>query len=80
MDKLTHAANLASLASVAHSASYEFRKLDICDREGVDAALRDFAPDAVIHLAATTHVNRSIAGSKNFIDISILGTYTPPRG
>jgi dTDP-glucose 4,6-dehydratase len=76
LDKLTYAANLTSLASVAHSPRYEFRNLDICDRAGVDAALRAFAPDAVIHLAAETHVDRSISGSKNFIDTNILGTYT----
>ena len=76
IDKLTYAANLHSLDSIAGDARYAFRRADICDRAAMDAAFASFLPDAVIHLAAESHVDRSITGSSAFIDTNINGTYT----
>ena len=76
IDKLTYAANPASLEPIARRATYEFRKADICDRRSMDEAFEAFEPDAVAHLAAESHVDRSIAGSDAFIRTNIVGTYT----
>ena len=76
IDKLTYAANLASLDSVLASPNYTFQRADICDQRAVDAAFSAFRPDAVIYLAAESHVDRSITGSDAFIDTNIVGTYT----
>lgn len=76
VDKLTYAANLHSLDGTAQSANYAFERADICDRPAMDALLAKFAPDAIMHLAAESHVDRSITGSSAFIDTNINGTYT----
>ncbi len=76
IDKLTYAADLRSLSSVAENARYRFLKADICDRQAMDSAFDVFRPDAVIHLAAESHVDRSIAASDQFIQTNIIGTYT----
>lgn len=76
IDKLTYAANLHSLDPIAKHQRYTFRKADICDGEAMDAAFAGFEPDAVIHLAAESHVDRSITGSSAFIATNINGTYT----
>jgi len=76
VDKLTYAANLSSLAPITNSKGYHFLEADICDRSSMDQAFADFAPDAVIHLAAESHVDRSITGSDAFMQTNILGTYT----
>ena len=76
VDKLTYAGNLESLAGVAGSPRYHFRQIDICDRVAVDAVFAEFAPDAVMHLAAESHVDRSIDGPAAFIETNIVGTYT----
>ncbi len=76
LDKLTYAANLASLDPIAGRDTYAFTKADICDRAAMDAAFERFQPDGVIHLAAESHVDRSITGSDAFIQTNILGTYT----
>ena len=76
LDKLTYASNLASLATVAESERYELAVLDICDREAVAAALLSFRPDIVFHLAAESHVDRSIASSSAFIDTNVVGTHS----
>ena len=76
IDKLTYAANLASLDSVASNPNYTFHKLDICDRDGVNAVFRSEQPDGILHLAAESHVDRSITGSAEFISTNIIGTYT----
>ena len=76
VDKLTYAANLTSLAPIEGKAGYGFLKADICDRAAMDAAFREFAPDGVIHLAAESHVDRSITGSGAFVETNIFGTYT----
>jgi len=76
IDKLTYAANLASLEPIADMAHYAFRQADICDRAAMDEAFASFNPDAVMHLAAESHVDRSITGSAAFIETNILGTHT----
>ncbi len=75
LDKLTYAGNLSSLASEAGAPNYRFVQGDICD-SGTNAALfAEFAPDAVMHLAAESHVDRSITGAGAFIETNILGTF-----
>jgi dTDP-glucose 4,6-dehydratase len=76
IDALTYAANPASLASVAGSPDYAFLHADICDRAAMDAAFASFRPDAVVHLAAESHVDRSITGSAAFVRTNVLGTHT----
>src|SRR5438552_12131945 len=75
MDKLTYAGNLASLASVQSHPRYHFSFTDICDRSGVIAVFSSFDPDAVMHLAAESHVDRSIDGPAEFINTNVVGTY-----
>lgn len=75
VDKLTYAANLASLDAIARDPRYTFIRADICDREAIKRIFEQHAPDAVMHLAAETHVDRSINGSGEFIHTNILGTY-----
>ncbi|MDX2308706.1 MAG: dTDP-glucose 4,6-dehydratase [Hyphomicrobium sp.] len=75
IDKLTYAANLASLDPVAGNARYRFAKSDICDGAAMNEAFETFRPDAVIHLAAESHVDRSITGSGAFIETNVVGTY-----
>ena len=76
LDNLTYAGNLRSLESVADHARYCFEHVDICDAAQVRRVLRDHEPDAVMHLAAESHVDRSIAGPAAFIQTNIMGTYT----
>ncbi len=76
VDKLTYAANLHSLNSISDNSAYAFEQIDICDRAGVDGVFARYAPDATIHLAAESHVDRSITGPAAFIDTNIVGTYT----
>jgi len=76
IDKLTYAGNLASLDAVAGAANYRFLKADITDHVAMVSAIGDFQPDRVMHLAAESHVDRSIAGAKAFIDTNIVGTFT----
>lgn len=76
LDKLTYAGNLASLASVASNPRYHFVQLDINDAAGVSAVLAEHQPDLVMHLAAESHVDRSIDGPSAFIQTNIVGTYT----
>lgn len=75
IDKLTYAANLASLESIAGSNAYTFAQIDICDRSALDEILATTAPDAIIHLAAESHVDRSITGAGDFIQTNVVGTY-----
>ena len=75
LDKLTYAGNLDSLASVAESGNYGFEHHDICDREAVNRIFEEQQPDIVLHLAAESHVDRSIDGPAEFIQTNILGTY-----
>lgn len=76
VDKLTYAGNLASLAPVAGSNRYRFEHADICDERRMKAIFADFSPDIVMHLAAESHVDRSIDGPTTFIDTNIVGTFT----
>lgn len=75
VDKLTYAANLDNVASVADDVRYAFAQKDICDQAAMTGLMADFKPDAVMHLAAESHVDRSIDGPKAFIDTNIIGTY-----
>jgi dTDP-glucose 4,6-dehydratase len=76
LDALTYAACLDNVASVAGSNAYAFVQADIRDRAALDRALADHSPDAVMHLAAESHVDRSIDGPAAFIDTNVTGTYT----
>ena len=75
LDALTYAASLESLASIAEHPNYSFVKLNIRDRENLDAVFSKHKPDAVMHLAAESHVDRSIDEPKNFIETNIKGTF-----
>lgn len=75
VDKLTYAGNLESLATVADHPRYQFSQTDICDRAELNQLFETFQPDAVMHLAAESHVDRSITGPAAFIETNIIGTY-----
>jgi dTDP-glucose 4,6-dehydratase len=74
-DKLTYAGNLQSLAPAARSANFTFQRGDVCDADAVNAAIREFQPDAIMHLAAESHVDRSIDGPGAFIQTNLVGTF-----
>lgn len=76
LDKLTYAGNLESLESVENSERYSFEKVDICDQAEVARVFKQYQPDAIMHLAAESHVDRSIDGPGEFITTNVVGTYT----
>ncbi|MDV5046915.1 dTDP-glucose 4,6-dehydratase [Vibrio diabolicus] len=76
LDKLTYAGNLESLSEVSSHARYAFEQVDICDRAALERVFSEHQPDAVMHLAAESHVDRSIDGPAAFIETNIVGTYT----
>ena len=76
VDKLTYAGNLESLAPAADSERFRFEKADICNSDAVDRIFADFQPTHIMHLAAESHVDRSIDGPGEFIQTNIVGTYT----
>ncbi len=76
VDKLTYAGNLESLQEVASNNRYAFEQVDICNRAEMDRVFAEHQPDAVMHLAAESHVDRSIDGPAAFIETNIVGTYT----
>jgi dTDP-glucose 4,6-dehydratase len=76
LDALTYAGNLQSLATIDNAPNYRFAKVDICDRRSVAEAFETFAPDQVIHLAAESHVDRSIMAGDAFIQTNIVGTFS----
>ncbi|MDK9782490.1 dTDP-glucose 4,6-dehydratase [Vibrio sp. B172a] len=76
LDKLTYAGNLESLSEVSSHARYAFEQVDICDRTALERVFSEHQPDAVMHLAAESHVDRSIDGPAAFIETNIVGTYT----
>ena len=76
IDKLTYAGNLESLKEIDQYPNYEFKQIDICDTEQITAAIDAFQPNAIMHLAAESHVDRSIDGPAAFIQTNIVGTYT----
>ncbi|HTF96235.1 MAG TPA: dTDP-glucose 4,6-dehydratase [Cellvibrio sp.] len=75
LDKLTYAGNLESLSSIAANPRYAFERGDICDPEALRRIFTQYQPDAVMHLAAESHVDRSIHGPAAFIETNIIGTY-----
>ena len=76
VDKLTYAGNLESLESVENNPRYAFEQVDICDAKALARVFEHHQPDAVMHLAAESHVDRSIDGPAAFIETNIVGTYT----
>lgn len=76
LDKLTYAGNLENLTEVSNSDRYAFEQVDICNRAELDRVFAQHQPDAVMHLAAESHVDRSIDGPAAFIETNIVGTYT----
>lgn len=76
LDKLTYAGNLESLRTVENNERYTFERVDICNRLELERVLSQHKPDAVMHLAAESHVDRSIDGPAAFIETNIVGTYT----
>ena len=76
IDKLTYSGNLESLKSIEANQNYIFEQIDICDENSLKALLRKNKPDALIHLAAESHVDRSIDGPADFIKTNIVGTFT----
>ena len=76
LDKLTYAGNLDSLNAVDQDARYQFAQIDICDAEALTKVFNQFKPDSIMHLAAESHVDRSIDGPAEFITTNIVGTYT----
>jgi dTDP-glucose 4,6-dehydratase len=75
LDVLSYAGNLESLSSISSSKRYKFRKLNICDSDLLEEIFREFKPNIVMHLAAESHVDRSIHNPVDFINTNILGTY-----
>ncbi len=75
VDKLTYAGNLESLADIADSDRYRFFQQDICDSQAIEQLFQEYCPDIVMHLAAESHVDRSINGPDDFIQTNIVGTY-----
>ena len=76
LDKLSYAGNLDSVSSVANSERYAFEQADICDRAALDKIFAEHQPDAIMHLAAESHVDRSIDSAGEFIQTNIVGTFT----
>ncbi len=76
VDKLTYAGNLESLATVSDHPNYHFEQVDICDAPEIERIFAQYQPDAIMHLAAESHVDRSIDGPAEFIQTNIAGTYT----
>lgn len=75
VDKLTYSGNLESLADIANNRRYSFEKIDICDSSALNLIFQKYRPDVVMHLAAESHVDRSIDGPEDFINTNIVGTF-----
>jgi dTDP-glucose 4,6-dehydratase len=75
VDKLTYAGNLESLITISDNPRYHFEQVDICDAKGIASVLMQYQPDIIMHLAAESHVDRSIDGPGEFIQTNIVGTY-----
>ena len=75
IDKLTYAANQDSLSSVADSPCYFFKRIDICDTASLRMIFNDFKPNAVMHLAAENHIDRSTGSPNEFINTNVIGTF-----
>ncbi len=76
VDKLSYAGNLENLRAVEGNPRYRFAKVDICDREGIEGLFTEYQPDAVVHFAAESHVDRSILDPDSFIRTNVFGTFT----
>src|SRR5690606_5309695 len=76
VDRLTYAGDPTTVAAVAHDPNYAFAKIDVCNGAALSHALEEFAPDAVVHLAAETHVDRSLDRPNNFIATNVVGTFS----
>ena len=76
IDKLTYAGNLESLTDISDDPRYRFERIDICDFRAVREVFARYRPDAVLHLAAESHVDRSIDGPRVFVETNVVGTYT----
>jgi dTDP-glucose 4,6-dehydratase len=76
VDKLTYAGNLSSLKSLQGNGKHVFARVDICDREALDALLAEHKPRAIVHFAAESHVDRSIHGPADFVQTNVVGTFT----
>lgn len=76
VDKLTYAGNLETLATVSANARYAFEQVDICHRQALDSVFKQHQPDVVMHLAAESHVDRSIDGPSAFVETNVVGTFT----
>ena len=72
IDKLTYAGNLSSIETFLNNERHDFQQIDICDRNNLKEAIQSFKPDAIMHLAAESHVDRSITGSSAFIETNII--------
>ena len=75
IDKLTYAGNLESLTDIDASPNYHFEQADICDAEAMDRIFSQYQPSAMMHLAAESHVDRSIDGPADFVQTNVVGTY-----
>lgn len=80
LDKLTYAGNLTSLKAVENAANYRFVQADICDQARINQIIKDFRPDHIMHLAAESHVDRSISGAKDFVETNVIGTFSLLEG
>lgn len=76
VDVLTYAGNIESLKAVEGRCNHRFLKADICDRKAMAAAFADFQPDRIMHLAAESHVDRSITGADDFVQTNVIGSFT----
>jgi dTDP-glucose 4,6-dehydratase len=76
VDKLTYAGNLASLKEIEGASNYRFLKADICDLPKMSEAMNGFQPDRIMHLAAESHVDRSISGAGDFVQTNVMGTFS----
>lgn len=76
VDALTYAGNLQSLKAVEDKANYRFLQANICDRSALEEAVASFRPDRIMHLAAESHVDRSITGAADFVQTNVFGTFT----
>lgn len=79
IDALTYAGNLSSLASIAHSGRYQFEQANVCDTDKILTLMHEFKPDVVTHLAAESHVDRSIDSPAEFIQTNLVGTFSMLR-
>ena len=75
VDKLTYAGNTHSLKAVQNNCNFSFKQMDICNEDDISSVFNDFQPDVVMHLAAESHVDRSINSPDSFIQTNIVGTY-----